>query len=183
MRDIAGNALGDKAGSGGDAVADHIQDRIDRGIKLEGKKRPFTPSQERCSGAGLAFGQGIHKVVDHDTGYVDVSPHCVGEVSRPDAKEVTVAANDHNCELGISQLGSLRDKNSTTVKAVKSVGVYIGGYPRRTADSGDDESLMPWYPQTGQGCLGQPVEERKTARMARCAKNLRICATAWALPV
>jgi hypothetical protein len=78
----------------------------------------------------LAFGQGIHKVVDHNASDVDISPYCMGKVSCPDAKEVTITTDSYDCEPRIGQLGALGDRHSTTVKAVEAIAVYISGDSR-----------------------------------------------------
>ena len=174
MRRVRGDALGNETCSGGDTVADHIQHRVHRRIELQGKKRPLAALQVGSSGTGLALGQRVHEVIDHDTGYVDVSPDCVGKVSCPDAEEVAIAADSHNCELRIGQLGSLGDKHSTAMKAVETIGVYVGRYPRRTADSGRDESPMRRYPQIRQDPPGERIEEGKIAA-ARTPDRRHLC--------
>ena len=166
MGGIGGNPLSNQTRPRRNTVADHIKNGIHRRIVLQREKRTFARTDPRRGGALLSLGEGVHEVVDHDTGDIDISPDGMGQVAGTDAKKVTVPSDGKDGHLRFCQLGSLRNRDGLAVDAVEAIGVHIGRYPGGTPDPGDHEGFVRGDTDIGQHPLDQRIEKpvRSTAR-------------------
>src|SRR5262249_848830 len=121
---------------------------------------------------GLALGQTINVVVEHDVGDVDVAPGRVGKVPAADRQAVAVTAHRDHGELRVADLHAHRRRKHAAVDAVESVGIDEDGQAPPAADAGPDHHVLGVEVQRGER-LVEGIQDGEVAA-ARAPGNLNV---------
>ena len=96
-----------------------------------------------CRGGHLAAGHAVDHVIGTDDLEVDISSGRMNQMIPPDGSQVSVAADDHDAQVGVEELGPGGKGQGPAVEGVQGIPGKMGaGDPGRTADTGDKKHLV-----------------------------------------
>ena len=127
--------------------------RLDRGVDGAGRGRLRALAELRRR-RGLALGQPVDPVVEHDQLEVDVATHRVDHVVAADRQRVAVAGDDPDHEVGAGRLEARRERRRTAVDRVEPEGVHVVRQPTRAADARDEDDVLLLVAEVGHHLLG-----------------------------
>jgi hypothetical protein len=102
-------------------------------------------------GGVLSFGEAVGAVVHDDVGEGGVAAEGVDEVAHADRVAVAVAAGGDDGEFGVGEGGTGGGGEDPAVEGVVAVGAEVVLDGSRAADPGQDEDLVGWDAELGDG--------------------------------